>query len=270
MLKTLIIDIEKYNDDDLGISASSKFDIIYNFEEYKGNGDDAFLITDGRKGANISCLKGIGFALYLNANNNSESFPDALYCIENLSEIDDTVVERMFLRSKNLPWTILETDRCYLREITLDDIDAIYDIYSDEETKRYIEDLYSEKEKEIDFTKEYIAHQYRFYEYGIWVVIDKNTDRIIGRAGLSDREGYDTQEIGFVFDRKYWGKGYAFEICSAIMKYAKEELQIDRLISFTKEENKRAISLLERLGFTYIDTEKLDIGMFRMYSYSFR
>lgn len=264
MLKTVILIIEKLNENDLGLK-SDRFNIAYGFDEFIGDKEEAFLITDSRRACDIASKKGIGFALYLTESGNSESFPDALYCIENLSEMNDDIIERMQLRAHNKPWTILTTARCIVREITLDDIDDLYNIYSDEDTKRYIEDLYPNKEEEIEFTREYILNQYRFYEYGIWVVIEKSSGKLIGRAGLSDRDGYDTTEIGFIFDKKYWGQGYAYEVCSAITKYAKEELLMEKLISFTKKENLRSIRLLERLGFSFLESKNLELGSFNMY-----
>lgn len=264
MLKTVILIIDKLNKCDSGLE-SRRYNIVSNFDEFTGEKDEAFLITDSRRACDIASKKGIGFALYLTESGNSESFPDALYCIENLSEMSDEIIERMQLRSLNRPWTILTTKRCIVREITLDDIDDLYKIYSDEETKLYIEDLYPDKAEEIEFTREYILNQYRFYEYGIWVVIEKSTNKLIGRAGLSDRDGYDTTEIGFIFDRNYWGQGYAYEVCSAITEYAKEELMMEKLISFTKKENLRSIHLLERLGFSFSETKNLELGCFNMY-----
>ena len=267
MLKTVIIDITCVNEGDslkkftenTGYFVTEKIS-----KEFRGSAD-ALLITDSREKANIGKMYGIGFALYINEYSHSSDFPDALYCIESLFDLDDISLERIYLRTKNLPWTILETNRCIVREITLDDIDDLYRIYSNPETKRYIEDLYPKKEDEILFTKEYIAHQYRFFEYGMWVVIDKKSGKLIGRAGLSDRDGFDITEIGFLFDKSFWGMGYAFEICSGILKYAKEKLYMDEMISFTMNENKRAKKLLERLGFNHEGTRNINSGTFLYY-----
>jgi len=268
MLKNLIIDISELNpDDDLDFFRErTEYRITEGLSNYAEEAQYAFIITDSREIADKGKRKGIGFALYTNGKSNSESFKDALYCIERLSDTSDEALERMYLRYKGLPWDILESSRCLVREITVEDIDALYEIYDDKETKRYIEDLYAEKAKEVIFTREYIANQYRFFEYGIWVVIDKSNGRIIGRAGLSERAGFDNLELGFIFRKEYWGKGFAYEVCSGIIDYAKDYLGIDRIISFTMNENIRAIRLLERLGFSYDGMTSIDLGSFRKYS----
>ena len=43
--------------------------------------------------------------------------------------------------------------------------------------------------------------------------------------------------------------GIAYEVCSAIMEYAKEELGIDKLYSCIDKNNKPSISLIHKLGF---------------------
>jgi ribosomal-protein-alanine N-acetyltransferase len=43
----------------------------------------------------------------------------------------------------------------------------------------------------------------------------QTSDIVIGKAGL-----FDGAEIGFLFDRDYWGKGYAYEALTAILEHA--------------------------------------------------
>lgn len=272
MLETVILDIHSLNDGDSleNFIENTGYNVAIELTpEFKRN-EHSILITDSREKADIAKSYGIGIALYINEFSHSSDFPDALYCIESLCDLSDISLERMYLRTKNLPWTIFETKRCIVKEITLEDIDDLYRIYANSETKKYIEDLYPEKEDEIIFTKEYIAHQYRFYEYGMWVVFDKNTGRLIGRAGLSDRDGFDRTEIGFIFDKSLWGQGYAYEVCSGILEYAKDYLYLDEIISFTMRENIRARKLLERLGFICEGIQNINLGPFLLYRKSLR
>lgn len=266
MLKTIVLEISEYRekDDSLSFIEQSSYEMETDIEKVS-DPYSAFLITDSRNCANRAKEKRIGFAVYLNSNSEALDFSDALYCVENICELSDAAVERMYLRYIGLPWTILETKRCIVREITVDDLDDLYRIYADEETSRYIEKLYENKDDEIAFTKAYIANQYRFYEYGMWVVIDKETSTLIGRAGITDREGFENTELGFIFDKSKWGQGYAYEVCSAIIDYAKDNLLIEKLNSFTMPDNKRAKALLNRLNFQYVGDKEIDSGLFCMF-----
>ena len=268
LLKTLIIDINRLNDGDSieEFILNTSFSVVKGIANFSGkNTLSAFVITDNRSAANHANYLGLGIAVYTNDLNNAGDFPEALYCIDNLKEMSDKNIERMFLRANDLPWDILESERCLVREITVDDVDRMYAIYSDADVREYIEDLYSEREEEIQYTKDYIANQYRFYEYGLWVVIEKSTNTIIGRAGIFDRPDQDLQEIGFVFAKEYWGRGFATEVLTKIMEYAKEELDIESLYAHVYRENIRSKKLLESLGFSYVCEANVDDKIFDRY-----
>ena len=63
--------------------------------------------------------------------------------------------------------------------------------------------LFPEKEAELAYMKAYISQIYGFYGYGLWSVLLKEEGRVIGRAGLSVREGYEFPELGFVIEAAY-------------------------------------------------------------------
>ena len=256
-MKKLFIDIEKLNTGDSidRFKERLPFEVVDNLllmaSMPEAVLEEAFLITDNRRAADCAAMYGVGIAVYLNGDNNAGDFPEALYCIESFAEMSARTIERMYLRAKNLPWEILRTENVIVREITVSDVDRLYEIYSDADVVRYIENLYENREEEIRFTKDYISNQYRFYEYGMWIVESANTNEIIGRAGIFDRADEEYKEIGFVFAKEYWGRGYATETLKAIIKYAYEEFEVDTLIAHVMSENVWSKRLLESLGFVY-------------------
>lgn len=277
-LKTIIIDIRKLNiNDDLDeFIKNMPFLVVNGISEYlkeidtnytKGD-NTAFLITDNREAADLAIEYGIGISVYTNDENSPFDFTEALYCIDNIAQMTEKTLERMYLRAENLPWEILRTNNLLVREVTLEDIDRLYEIYSDEDVVRYIENLYETKEEEIIYTKDYIINQYRFYEYGMWIVEEIDSKKIIGRAGIFDRPNQDSQEMGFVFDKSYWGKGYAYECLNAIINYAHEELGIENLLAHAISENERSIKLLNKLGFYYECEAIIDDKKYNRYKYS--
>lgn len=210
---------------------------------------NTFCITDNRETADIIREWGYGFAVYITSENREESFPDALYAIESFENMTINQIDRMLLRYLELPWSVLETTRCIVREMTEDDVDDLYRIYDDPDVKKYLEPLFEDREKEIGYITDYRKYQYRFYEYGFWMVIDKADNKVIGRAGLTNREGFDNVELGYVFDREYRNKGYAEEVCKAIIEYAKDELFINIIDVYVHPDNLRSINLLRKLNF---------------------
>lgn len=229
------------------------------------NVQDVFLITDSRPAADWALQHGIGFAVYLNEESRQSVFPEALYCIEDLSVLTVSQIERMYLRFHKLPWTIFETERCIVREITTDDVDALYQIYADKEISKYTEDLFAERAEELAYTKDYIENQYRFYEYGMWVILRKFDNRLIGRAGLSNREGFEEAELGYVIAADCQRQGYASEVCTAVLHYAKEELGMQSVQAFTVQENQASLALLKKLGFSYREQAELSGMVYARY-----
>ena len=88
----------------------------------------------------------------------------------------------------------------------------------------YTESLFDDPEDEKKYMADYIREIYGFYGYGIWTVISKETNEIIGRAGVTMREGYSYPEIGYVIDRDYNRKKrihFPFPIIKSSSRYAR-------------------------------------------------
>lgn len=183
--------------------------------------------------------------------NKDKVFPAVRYGVEDLFLLEYRSYEEAFKRLAGLPWDILETKRLRVRESTVEDVDAFYRIYSEPSITYYMEDLYQKREEEEAYMKAYIDQIYGFYGYGLWTVLLKETGQVIGRAGLSVREGYELPELGFVIDAAYQNRGYASEVCTAILAYARKELSFDAVQALVKEGNRASLKLMDRLGFEY-------------------
>ena len=218
----------------------------------------SYAFTDDRQIADRLKSAGFGFSLYDHEVSIASDFPDSLYIVDQITVLSSTQIDRMLLRFLRLPWTILTTERCRVREITEEDVPILYEIYGESGPAfQYTEGLFEDPEDEMAYTRDYIDHQYRFCEYGIWIVEDKTTGKIIGRAGLSNREGYEDAELGYAFALSFRHQGYATEVCRAILDYARDELGMERLNAFTLRENTDSVRLLKRLGFTFVTTAPL-------------
>ncbi|MBQ5323087.1 MAG: GNAT family N-acetyltransferase, partial [Oscillospiraceae bacterium] len=54
-------------------------------------------------------------------------------------------------------------------------------------------------------------------------------------------------EMGWVFNKEYWGKGLAYEACSALLNYGFAELGIHKVFAETVDGIK-SVSLMQKLG----------------------
>lgn len=188
-------------------------------------------------------------AVYLHEGNRQEDLSAARYAFEDPEGLDAEYVERIYRRYRDIPWDILETERCFLRETVPDDVDAFYEIYSVPEMTRYTEALYESKISERAYIREYIEKIYRYFEFGVWTVILKETGEVIGRAGLNVREGYDMPELGYVIGQPWQGRGIATEVCRGVLEYASNYFGFSRVMTLIQTENELSLHVAKKLGF---------------------
>ncbi len=180
--------------------------------------------------------------------------------VEGFAEVDVQFLDRIMKRAQGLPWITVVTKRCYLREITLDDLDDLYALYAGEGITDYIEPLY-DRPREEQYTKDYIRCMYRFYGYGMWLVYDRESGALIGRAGYSHRDlGEEiVLEMGYIIGTPYQRQGYAAEVCEKLIDFARENLSdFGTLHCFAESGNTASLALLRRLGFTPRGTAGID------------
>lgn len=149
---------------------------------------------------------------------------------------------------------ILETKRLYLREMTQADFKALCKILQDEETMQAYEGAFSDQE-----TQEWLNRQiarYGKWGFGLWAVVLKETDEMIGQCGLTMQpwKNQEVLEIGYLFNRLYWHNGYATEAAKACKKYAFEILGTSEVCSIIRDTNTASQNVALRNGLTASDS----------------
>ncbi|WP_334096292.1 glutamine-hydrolyzing GMP synthase [Helicobacter typhlonius] len=146
---------------------------------------------------------------------------------------------------------VCESECVFLRPYTQADFAALHKIVSDKETMYAWGQGFSKKQSQEWLDKQ-LAH-YQQYGFGIWAIIEKQSDAIIGNAGLNHTEislKGKTQkivEIGYLLHRNFWGKGYGSEVARMCVKYGFETLGLEEVYCLIKEDNKASIKVAKRL-----------------------
>lgn len=143
---------------------------------------------------------------------------------------------------------ILETDRLLLREIQISDLDALLIVLGDVESMRYYP-----KPFDREMVQKWIERHrcnYAHYGVGLWAMILKATDKVIGDCGLvwQKVEGRKELEIGYHVRRDQQMQGYATEAAYACQDYAFNVLSCDRVISLIRPENIPSRRVAEKNG----------------------
>ena len=148
----------------------------------------------------------------------------------------------------------IETERLYLREMIQADFDALCKILQDEQTMYAYEGAFSNTEVQ-DWLDRQIA-RYRDFGFGLWAVCLKDKDDMIGQTGLTMQRWKDTEvlEIGYLFNRAHWHKGYATEAAKACKQYAFEVLKAKEVCSIIRDTNIPSQNVALRNGMIKTDT----------------
>ena len=127
---------------------------------------------------------------------------------------------------------VLETPRLVLRQLTLDDLEAVKTLYSDPvvmATKGGVR-FPEQTEQRV---KGYIG-EYGSVGYCFWAVIHRQQNRFIGLCGLLDQQDVDGRaavEVAYTLAKEYWNQGLATEAAQSCKEYGFRVLGLKRLVS---------------------------------------
>ncbi len=147
---------------------------------------------------------------------------------------------------------ILETERLILREFNTRDAEFIFTLLN---TPAWIEFIGDKKVKTLQDAKSYIKKSliksYKDNDFGLWLVIQKDSNIPIGMCGLVNRPTLKDVDIGFALLPEFLNLGYGYEAAYATLNYAKSVLKIDKIVAITMSKNNASIKLLEKLGLVF-------------------
>jgi [ribosomal protein S5]-alanine N-acetyltransferase len=167
----------------------------------------------------------------------------------------------------------IESERLIFRRIEQADFEFFARIHADPMVARFLGNGRARSIQETHVLLETIYETYRSLELGPLAVLRKSDGVLIGRCGLSDmalevntasgtlpRVWYqrsqlpsDTnvifeQELGYTFDRNYWGQGYGGEAAARVFQYASSTMPFRRIVSVIHPDNTPSIKIANRCG----------------------
>ncbi|PWJ39374.1 GNAT family N-acetyltransferase [Sediminitomix flava] len=143
----------------------------------------------------------------------------------------------------------IETERTILRELNVNDIEDLYETYSNVEAMkyRYNPPLLSMGEALV-MVKE--AHRNARMQKSIrWGIEEKESGRLIGTVVWFLKGSYRRDEIGYSINRDWWGKGLMTEILTEVLHHL-QSVGVETLRARVHRENLSSQKVLEKNGFT--------------------
>lgn len=148
----------------------------------------------------------------------------------------------------------IETARLQLRQYTRDDLDNLVRILSNPEVMKYSPRGAIPKAKVKQVTQEilefFIKH-WKQHRFGVWAVLYKHTNELIGHCGLNFLPNSPEVEVLYRFDQSYWHQGIATEATKASLRYGFEEVKLDRIVAITAPEHLASRRVMEKAGLKY-------------------
>ena len=156
--------------------------------------------------------------------------------------------DRLFKMMDCMNTPVLETERLVLRRFTEDDLDALFDIYSDEEVNTYLPwfPLRSMEEARIFFDERYgaVYRQSRGYHYAICLKCDGVP---IGYVHAGTDESHD---LGYGLRKEFWHQGMVTEACQAVVQQLKTD-GVPYMTATHDVKNPRSGGVMRQLGMQY-------------------
>lgn len=132
---------------------------------------------------------------------------------------------------------IIETERMILRKMDNGDYSALCKILQDEDVMYAYEHAFSDDEVDEWLKKQLV--RYETDGIGLWAVVLKENAEVIGQCGLTKQLwwGENIVEVGYLFRKDFWHKGYATEAAVACKDYAFNRLGEKRVYSIIRDLN---------------------------------
>jgi len=149
----------------------------------------------------------------------------------------------------NLPGRI-ETDRLVIRPFQPTDLNAFIGFMTNEDATRFL--TFDTNQKTTGGAAalfEFVLSSYASEDpVFALAIVDKSTDTYLGSVGLSKLQDESAVEVYYSLLPEYWGWGFATEATAAVLYYAFEELDLDRVVANANEQNPKSFEVAKNVG----------------------
>jgi len=148
---------------------------------------------------------------------------------------------------------VLESQRLSLCPLGPDDLVPMHGIWNDPDVRRYLWDdkPVSVEEAEACFVQS--AREFAEEGFGMFGVRPRDETGLIGFCGLRCVEGTREVELMYGLLPEWWGRGFATEAARACLRFAFEEVGLERVLAGTDLPNTASSRVMKKLGMTFYE-----------------
>lgn len=153
------------------------------------------------------------------------------------------------LDEAGIDFVLFETERLFVREYNIDDFDAVKAYASDAEVTAYLpwgpaDDDTVQKIVDSRLKSQIEEARTRFE----FIVCLKASGEAIGAVGLHLSDDLKQGDLGFIFNRRFWGSGYASEAAQGMLRFGFMNLDLHRITAKCDSENLASEAVMKRIG----------------------
>ncbi len=152
----------------------------------------------------------------------------------------------------------LETDRLLLRKFEYSDAESMLRNWIADPIIQinYGEPVYSTEKEVHELLNGWIS-KYEDKSFYRWAIILKGTEENIGQIAFCRvYDEFSTVEVEYCIGTNFWGKGYAPEALTAILRYSFEKPCFEKLEAFHRIQNPASGRVLQKAGMRIADNVK--------------
>jgi ribosomal-protein-alanine N-acetyltransferase len=146
----------------------------------------------------------------------------------------------------------LETERLFLLPLSADEANSLHRISNEPNVRRYLWDGELVSEATL---RGLIAQSDRMFseeQIGLFGVRMCGREDLLGFCGFVRLEGMEEPELWYELTEKVWGRGIATEAAQACVRYAFEQVGMERVIAGADAPNAASLRVIEKLGMKYL------------------
>ena len=141
----------------------------------------------------------------------------------------------------------IETERLILRPLTIDDASDVFEWVSDPVVNRFLPYALYENVSQVKAWISSITEEKNEFAFSL-----KETGKVIGSGSVKFNKEENAYEIGYNFNRKFWGKGYGTEGAMALIDWAYNELGARDFFAGHAIKNVASGNVIKKCGFAFV------------------
>ena len=143
-------------------------------------------------------------------------------------------------------YSLIETQRLYLRPFLFEDAEDFYKIASNPDNLQFI----FPAQADLAETKYVLANYFMKNPLGVWAICDKETNQMIGSIKFEKLDEIKSEaELGYFLRKDFWGKGLMTEAVKELVNLSFEKFQLKELKIVTHVENIGSQKVALKAGF---------------------